>query len=246
MIVKRQKTGGTGPLKECPNCHSMVGNFLRICPHCEYEFADNSNFDFGFGGKAPSPEQIDLEFGEFLSHHSHELMKYARQQRRARATNFWHPDGLWTSFHKRYPGEFLVEQWLIGAVFGGEDSPKNRNKFLEYLEICASQFKRYPSQSWFQHHLEIEFGKPGQKYRVGSKNYKPNDFGETTRQNWWEVLGVSYGARKQEVKRAYVDLAKKYHPDSCPEDISTEEAKRIMQRINLAYEQFKNINNLGS
>jgi hypothetical protein len=24
--------------KQCPNCHEMVNIFVRICPHCEYEF----------------------------------------------------------------------------------------------------------------------------------------------------------------------------------------------------------------
>lgn len=53
----------------------------------------------------------------------------------------------------------------------------------------------------------------------------------------YKVLGVSPDASDEEIKRAYRDLAKKYHPDLNPGD---QEAARKMQRINAAYEQIKN------
>ena len=53
----------------------------------------------------------------------------------------------------------------------------------------------------------------------------------------YKVLGVSPDASDEEIKRAYRNLAKKYHPDLNPGD---QEAARKMQRINAAYEQIKN------
>lgn len=53
----------------------------------------------------------------------------------------------------------------------------------------------------------------------------------------YKVLGLSPGASDEEVKRAYRQLAKKYHPDLHPGDA---EAARKMQEINAAYEQIKN------
>lgn len=53
----------------------------------------------------------------------------------------------------------------------------------------------------------------------------------------YEVLGVSRGASEDEIKRAYRQLAKKYHPDLNPGDA---EAARKMNEINAAYEQIKN------
>ena len=53
----------------------------------------------------------------------------------------------------------------------------------------------------------------------------------------YKVLGVSPDASDEEIKRAYRNLAKKYHPDLNPGD---QEAAREMQRINAAYEQIKN------
>jgi WD40 repeat protein len=48
---------------------------------------------------------------------------------------------------------------------------------------------------------------------------------------WWEVLGVDQNAHPQEVKFAYLQLARKYHPDinNCATSAS------VMQAINQAY-----------
>ena len=53
----------------------------------------------------------------------------------------------------------------------------------------------------------------------------------------YKVLGVSPDASDEEIKRAYRQLAKKYHPDLNPGD---REAARKMQEVNAAYEQIKN------
>ena len=53
----------------------------------------------------------------------------------------------------------------------------------------------------------------------------------------YKILGVSRDASDEEIKRAYRQLAKKYHPDRNPGDA---EAAKKMQQINAAYEQIKN------
>ena len=58
-------------------------------------------------------------------------------------------------------------------------------------------------------------------------------------QDPYKVLGVSPDASDEEVKKAYRDLAKKYHPDLHPDD---EEAARKMNEINTAYDQIKDGN----
>ena len=53
----------------------------------------------------------------------------------------------------------------------------------------------------------------------------------------YKILGVSRDASDDEIKRAYRQLAKKYHPDRNP---GNAEAAQKMQEVNAAYEQIKN------
>jgi WD40 repeat protein len=53
---------------------------------------------------------------------------------------------------------------------------------------------------------------------------------------WWEILKVDRHASRNAIKRAYYNLARKYHPDLNKSD----RAEEIMQIINLAYRQSSN------
>lgn len=56
----------------------------------------------------------------------------------------------------------------------------------------------------------------------------------------YAVLGISRNASDDEVKKAYRNLARKYHPDNFSDETSAEMAKEKMQEINEAYDSIVN------
>lgn len=55
----------------------------------------------------------------------------------------------------------------------------------------------------------------------------------------YAVLGVSRDATDQEIKSAYRELAKKYHPDNFAGNPLADQASEKMKEINAAYDQIK-------
>ena len=53
----------------------------------------------------------------------------------------------------------------------------------------------------------------------------------------YKVLGVSPSASDEDVKKAYRDLAKKYHPDNYVNDPLADLAEQKMKEITAAYDQ---------
>ena len=53
----------------------------------------------------------------------------------------------------------------------------------------------------------------------------------------YKVLGISEGATKEEIKKAYRKKAKEYHPDLHPDD---PEAAQKMNEVNEAYDMLNN------
>ncbi len=54
--------------------------------------------------------------------------------------------------------------------------------------------------------------------------------------NPYEVLGVSEGASEEEIKKAYKELVKKYHPDRYQNNPLSDLAEEKLQEINEAYD----------
>jgi DnaJ-class molecular chaperone len=53
--------------------------------------------------------------------------------------------------------------------------------------------------------------------------------------NFYEVLGVSQNATTSEIKRVYLVLAQKYHPDKYADEKEKKEANEIFSRVTAAY-----------
>ena len=64
-------------------------------------------------------------------------------------------------------------------------------------------------------------------------------------QDPYKVLGVSPDASEEELKAAYRELAKKYHPDNYADSPLADLANEKMQEVNEAYDMAVN-NNMAS
>ena len=63
--------------------------------------------------------------------------------------------------------------------------------------------------------------------------------------NPFEVLGVRQGATQDQIKKAYRDMVKKYHPDKYKDHPLEDLAKEKMQEINEAYDILTRTNGTG-
>ena len=62
----------------------------------------------------------------------------------------------------------------------------------------------------------------------------------------YEVLGVPHGASEDQIKKAYRELARKYHPDNYANNPLADLAQEKMKEINAAYEWLLQMNNTMS
>ncbi|MBR2520616.1 MAG: DnaJ domain-containing protein [Oscillospiraceae bacterium] len=62
----------------------------------------------------------------------------------------------------------------------------------------------------------------------------------------YKVLGISPGASEQEIKKAYRELARKYHPDNFHDNPLADLAQEKMKEINEAYDTLMKTHTSGS
>lgn len=87
------------------------------------------------------------------------------------------------------------------------------------------------------HSCSFVFGKPVDyaltRVRFGNRYIHATGFCSSNQRDYYEILGISKNASRDEIKKAFHALAKKYHPDANKNNAS---AKRKFQEIREAYE----------
>jgi superfamily II DNA or RNA helicase len=216
-----EKSGSGEMLKECPNCHALVHKITQICPVCGYEFK---------GNKRNLAEDDDPIFGELLTEEEKRELSYVRQQMKRKFTQGQDPARVKSLFLKKF-GYFAPDEWFVGAIFAGKNRQANQQIYLTFLH----QIRPKATEVWLKYMMELEFGKPGKEYKHASGRTYTAEPVDLRNKNWWEILGIPPLSPFEMVKSAYRELAKRWHPDICDEEQSTE----MMKLINHAFDQAK-------
>lgn len=151
-----------------------------------------------------------------------------------------------------YPGESKLfsrnimglnsqEEWLLNQINGTRTVKETiQMSPLEFIEsnklLYASiimqilDVKQSPAPS------PVSFDRAEKQDELSTKILKK--YQKMASQNYFDVLGVDQDAPISEIKKAYLHLAKKYHPDSFPQDVLPMVEKtvnRIFDTVNKAY-----------
>jgi superfamily II DNA or RNA helicase len=210
-------------VKECENCHAMIHLMAKICPECGYEFA---------GQKEDWTEdnQDGPQFGEILTEEELKQLRYIRQQMKRKFTMGQNPSRVKSLFWKKF-GYFAPDEWFVGAIFGMKNVYANEQIYLDFLKSIRPNAPK----AWIKYMMELEFGKPDREYRSASgRTYKAKPV-ILKGQQWWEILRINPQAPFEMIKAAYRELAKRWHPDVCDDETSTD----MMKLINYAFESAK-------
>jgi len=127
--LKPKREGGEPPTKECPSCHTIIPAMLRVCPHCGEEFPPAESSD---------PETLfEEKFGELFDEETRAKVRYFRAEVKRRFTKKQPRDRAWELYLKKF-NEHPINAWLEGAVFQGNNTQFNQERFIEYLKETSS------------------------------------------------------------------------------------------------------------
>jgi superfamily II DNA or RNA helicase len=208
--------------KECPSCHEMVNQFVKICPHCGLEFLTDGDAEEDIeDGKLP-------DFGEILSEEEERQLRYVRSQMLTAYKKGRNPSRIKSLFYKKF-GYFAPDIWFVGAIFRGKYPESSRQEYLQFLQ----KIRPDAPDVWVKYMLNLEFGQPGKEYRLkGGSTYTPPPI-EIESPQWWQALNVDPLAPWSTIKKAYQDSVKAWS------DSEEELAADQIRLLNLALQQAK-------
>jgi superfamily II DNA or RNA helicase len=214
LMPPKQKQEPEEFYKICPECkHEKISMFAQICPACGYEFGKDKDDD--------QPELFDIasfQLKEFFTPLGSQQIQFVRSRKRQYFVEKINPDNVAKEFAKEF-GFIPPTEWHLWAVSGRRAGKADRKKYFEYLKLFA------PHDQWIHIHMKFEFG-DAKEIPKFLANWK---------EQWWEVLGVDRTASREQVKAAYINAMKKWHPDVCDDQTN---AKIQAQILNNAWEKY--------
>lgn len=133
----------------------------------------------------------------------------------------------------------LFRQDLIRLLFrlaADGDGIKNDewHYLLEMMDKLKLNKRSYDYFVRYYSPLRTEYDDYSQYYDAETKNQYSSTTSSSLLQYYYDILGVSVGASKQEIQKAYHALALQYHPD-LPQNANNKTCETKMAKINDAY-----------
>lgn len=124
---------------------------------------------------------------------------------------------------------FIVIRFLLAAL--GLKKKSNRTYYYRTNSQSAEDFNEFFRNSGF--------GGQGQQQR-NYGNFGGNPYFED-KNKYYSTLGVAEGASQEEIKKAYRNKAREYHPDKHAQSTEAQkvEAEKKFKEVNEAYEKLK-------
>ncbi|KAM9362825.1 dnaJ homolog subfamily A member 3, mitochondrial-like [Symphorus nematophorus] len=135
----------------------------------------------------------------------------------------------------------LTTRWLSASVSSGHRGARFLNVSARYTGVNVRTILQthrggiaVSLSSWSHRNVVTLRGVTGTRCPHGSASHSFHTSSTfANKQDFYEVLGVSRTASQRDIKKAYYQLAKKYHPDTNPDD---PEAKEKFAKLAEAYE----------
>ncbi|KAK9540961.1 hypothetical protein VZT92_003376 [Zoarces viviparus] len=136
------------------------------------------------------------------------------------------------------PAARLATRWLSR---GHDRSGRSLNVSARHAGVCSATISRTHREgsavgrsSWTPGSVVTLGGLRGSRCPRGITGHSFHTSSRSAnKQDFYEVLGVSRTAAQKDIKKAYYQLAKKYHPDTSPDD---PDAKEKFAKLAEAYE----------
>uniref|UniRef100_UPI0037E8FBEB dnaJ homolog subfamily A member 3, mitochondrial-like n=1 Tax=Semicossyphus pulcher TaxID=241346 RepID=UPI0037E8FBEB len=132
-------------------------------------------------------------------------------------------------------------RWLSASVSSAHRSGHFLNVLTRHAGVCSATISQthrggiaVSISSWTHGNVVTLRGLTGTRCpcRVACRSFHTSNR-SANKQDFYEVLGVSRTVSQKDIKKAYYQLAKKYHPDTNPDD---PEAKEKFAKLAEAYE----------
>jgi superfamily II DNA or RNA helicase len=142
---KTSPSGESSNKKDCPKCHTVLYNFVNVCPNCDHKF---DGYYKGAGDTSSKGSELKPDSKDDPKAFYRKKLKEAYRKK-------YSPGWAFVRYQE-FVGkdEFPSNSWALGAVFNGDES-----KIGEYYShLCCVKERSNKPDTWVLNQLGKEFG----------------------------------------------------------------------------------------